>query len=88
MALVHPVARSEQLTDLGSGEGVLVEVGDEVAAVLVLAQLAAFLYRRDLHDNVDDAAIVVFTLHTLAGTLDGGPLASGYEQQCQENTES
>ena len=67
---------------------VLVEVGDIVAASLVLAQLAALLHARDLHHDVDDAGLAVLALHPFAGALEGRPAAAGYEEQGQENTES
>ena len=67
---------------------VLVEVGDVVAAGLVLAQLAALLDARDSHHDVDDAGLAVVALHPLAGALDGRPAAAGHEEQRQEHTES
>ena len=79
------------LTHLGHGEGSLVVVGEEVAALGVVAQLVALLHRGDLQDGVDQGVLVVLALHAGGAAVYGAPrhflaIAAGNKQQRKENT--
>ena len=66
-AVVGGVAAAEEHAEVGHGRGGVLVVGDELALLLVLAQLPALRQGRDLDDDVDEVCWVVVTLHALTG---------------------
>ena len=70
-AVVEAVTGSEHLAQVGDRESRVVEVGDEVAGLLVEAHLSALLQAHYMHHGVNEVVLTEQTLTALTGAGHG-----------------